>query len=462
MKSGQVSSIKSIVSVLLKDPADLQDERRKKKARSKKKKSVGKEDEGEKEEVNDEILEGHIDKLSFLMFLRHIDEFMRMKRESSSRKGEEHAYACHGGGILDEALRYLLHHLKSDEAIVRQRTVIVIDLLFMKYVEFRPLVAKNIKDIVGLSGVFIDTQQYTLPSNGNARTLRLQALQTLEIWDIEFGVRYPAIRALARYLRESLKIAMPNVLALIEARKRAEKKESCQQQNLLMMKTIKLLNELVQQNKNIQQALEVADTCFQLLFPDFSHSLVPQANEFNSIDAPKADVDIDMQWTDEIEVNPSFKKQKRSDIDEYADKADATVASASLLSINYTLELNIPINSAAIETGDNKAIMEQLHEIYRQLQRHILPRMHDDFQTLNSVLEILRDQSMTLLEIDSEILITYRQLKERCKALMDYHELAGDLITFKQLVDRADYFVNDKCRNLFSKEDLIDNEVLEE
>jgi hypothetical protein len=118
---------------------------------------------------------------------------------SSVRSGDETSI---------QVVQYLVRHLTNKSGCVRIKMLKIIDHLVNEFPAFRKsLFSSSLREIVRCSG-FLNGN----PPNNYSFETRNLVLRLIEIWDTRFGKALPPLRAMSRYLRESLQISMPNVL----------------------------------------------------------------------------------------------------------------------------------------------------------------------------------------------------------------------------------------------------------
>jgi hypothetical protein len=204
-----------------------------------------------------------------------------------------------------EAARYLLIEIKHISWIVRLRTLNVIDCLFIRSRLFRELICDSVKIIAEGVGFLASNEAPSLNAeqrnsltavSGPARVV-VRAKELLELWDMQFGQYLPRLRALARYLRESLKVRMPNLQERILERRVQQAATETQQRRVLMLKRNKALDELQHPHEGIavmQREVERMDEYMELLFPGVSSDAAPIVQSLTSTDVgqPKPKIEI--------------------------------------------------------------------------------------------------------------------------------------------------------------------------
>jgi hypothetical protein len=117
---------------------------------------------------------------------------------------------------VKEAFYYLSTDLTKRNGAVRIRALLVMDCLLHRSKVFRELVCADIRTIVGNMGL-LKEQGSSSSSTFTAATslaaeVQAKGKELVEVWDHLYGERYPQLRAVSRYLREVLRLEMPNIL----------------------------------------------------------------------------------------------------------------------------------------------------------------------------------------------------------------------------------------------------------
>ena len=107
-----------------------------------------------------------------------------------------------------DACRYLLLDLSNRSVVVRLRALSVIDLLFFRSGLFRKEVSLSIRVVAQCAG-FLGGKLFECIIHRDL--LQHRVMELLEIWDTCFGEFLPQIRALARHMKEYLRIKMPDI-----------------------------------------------------------------------------------------------------------------------------------------------------------------------------------------------------------------------------------------------------------
>jgi len=111
--------------------------------------------------------------------------------------------------IAEEIFRYLSIELKKKNGVVRMRVLYIIDYLFTRSCVFRNTVSNNIKTIANAADLM---KLGNSVATCHVEEIRTKTMEMMEIWDHFYSHSYPSLHVMVRYLRETLKLKMPNTM----------------------------------------------------------------------------------------------------------------------------------------------------------------------------------------------------------------------------------------------------------
>lgn len=254
-------------------------------------------------------------------------------------------------GAAKELFYYLSLDLSKRNGVIRLRVLFVMDYLLHRSKEFRLLVFSDLRQISKCMGLLSDQNSASDRSvpivTSHAQELLTKGKELIEIWDHLYGDRYPQLRAIARYFRESLRLQMPNILVSFSpffvlvrflhelgayelfcspcvfvfffqenAAFHAERTERNKQHslNLLLLQRNKLLEaEWPSCMNEWKTSVGRLEECFNILFPRFSDTPVEDASKTRdpvppptaSASAATAADQDDVDWVNEEELDES-------------------------------------------------------------------------------------------------------------------------------------------------------------
>ena len=186
--------------------------------------------------------------------------------------------------VIPELARCLLHDVQRKNVSLRMKCLAVIDALFTRSQKFRESVCMQggIRIIARSAGLLHDEQQ---AGNEAAAALETNELikervkELVEVWDLAFGLRYPALHSVARYFRESLRLVMPNVAARAQQFASDRRRREEEALRLLLTKRDRVLRDARADLGEIETNLRRLENCFSVLFPAFDDILGPAEDE---------------------------------------------------------------------------------------------------------------------------------------------------------------------------------------
>ena len=92
--------------------------------------------------------------------------------------------------------------ITSKNISVKRRSLFLLDYLFCRSAEFRHIASENIRSYYEESV----QNSSSIRSYDERMLFTDQLYRLIELWDLKYGKEYCRLRALARYLRESLKV----------------------------------------------------------------------------------------------------------------------------------------------------------------------------------------------------------------------------------------------------------------
>jgi len=175
---------------------------------------------------------------------------------------------------IDEVARYLLLNLSSNKGVIRIKSLKIIDALFNRSTLFRHSICKGLKIITSCAGFLQiavgndnNSSSAGVATSANApmklakdytEEVQDKVKELIELWDIRYGNEYPELHAMARYLRESLKLVMPNICNKAKEHEERIKELDRINKNRLLLRANKLLkNELHDGIVDVETALKV-------------------------------------------------------------------------------------------------------------------------------------------------------------------------------------------------------------
>ena len=200
---------------------------------------------------------------------------------------------------VHEAARYLVLELRNRSWLLRVRALNVIDALFLRSRLFREVICGSVREMAEAAGLLqlrasdstdaapssssrsssssssstasaVDTRNAVEATSGLPR-VAARTKELLELWDLQYGAYLPRLRAMARFLRESLKVRMPDLRKrLRERREQVQEAEATARRKLALRRNRVLVEARAADSSGfvaLYDDLEKMDRYMELVFP---------------------------------------------------------------------------------------------------------------------------------------------------------------------------------------------------
>lgn len=324
-----------------------------------------------------------------------------------------------------EAARFLLMDMQQKNIVARHKCLCVMDCLFTRSHLFRTLICDEIRLLAWSAGLLRmdDKRDSAAAAMSTSEAIKEKVKFLVEIWDLVFGQHYSALRALARYFRESLKLKMPNVAA--KAHEYAVQRQHREEQDRLavVLRRDKILRNARADLAEIESNVTRLDECFMVIFPTFEDMLGrAEQGGGRAVAAPYVPREA-LEWVRDGEVvgivgdeneedeeegdegereDETHKKRQRCEADDicWEDASDGederegqeqdVAAPISLcnpaalrilstaprpVAAPFQLELTMRTSLQHVETPDNAVVVQVMRELCKYLGRHALPML---------------------------------------------------------------------------------------
>jgi hypothetical protein len=301
--------------------------------------------------------------------------------------------------IID-CCRALQQNLEHKNGYVRMRALYMIDYFFTRSKLFRSIMSKELKTILrssglaGIKGVDIVV--------GDWQMIESKVKVLIEMWDISFGQLYPEIRTMKRYLAESLRLDMPNIMEHAIAEQEAGLLAERQHNARLISRCLQLIrDELSSKSESVLSGFTETNRLLELLFP-MGNDDEDITNE-PLIDIREDDDDVDdVDWeshedgiissvepvavvTEFVEeghpVTGPAHKQRRLDQDVLSMPSTPSFSVPSAITSLYnhvsdvgatqsTLVVDVPVTATTLASEENAVLVQTLKSLYSQMLKH--------------------------------------------------------------------------------------------
>ncbi len=122
------------------------------------------------------------------------------------REKEEEREGYVNEQMIEDLIHYLLIDILKGNGLIRIGMIQLANYYFQKFSLFRKHICQKLTEFLAGAGLF-GTPPPTSFSNETQRII----LRTIANWDYEYGATYPSLRAMSRYLKESLHLSVPDI-----------------------------------------------------------------------------------------------------------------------------------------------------------------------------------------------------------------------------------------------------------
>lgn len=320
------------------------------------------------------------------------------------------------GALIKDAVRYLLSDVQRKNITIRMKCLFIMDALFTRSHSFRQILCDEggIRQIAVSAGLLPDDKSTGDPLTTNDE-IKERVKELVEVWDLAFGVHYPSLRAVARYLKESLKLKMPNVAGKAAQFAADRQRRAEESHRLLLTKRDRILRNARADLTEIRSNVARLEECFTIIFPTFDQILGGDARSV--ADGPLAtsgllindplvwmsvtgeelgpvDVDAD-EDEEENETSADSQAAKRLKLDHSGDDVaweeasdseedipiPQTAAGPEIAPFALELQMRTGLQQLNAETPDNAVVVQIMRELCKYLARHAVP-MLAEWQTI--------------------------------------------------------------------------------
>ena len=111
--------------------------------------------------------------------------------------------------LINEIIYYILNEIKTENGKIRIILIEITNYFFHKSLQFRKeFCDHHLRQFIGSYGL---TNFGGIVPKTNQRETQSLLLRSIAIWNYEYGKLFPQLRAMFRYLNESLKLPVPDI-----------------------------------------------------------------------------------------------------------------------------------------------------------------------------------------------------------------------------------------------------------
>ena len=300
-----------------------------------------------------------------------------------------------GDANVHESARYLLMSLASRSGLARMRALFVIDYLFNRCKLFRQLVNEDISKVVDCCSSLVGAHRSASGSGSgikapDAYTAEIEdkVKELIEVWDLRHGREYPKLHCMARYLRESLRLVMPNVQAsALSHLARMEANRALLLKKVLRRSEKVLRDELAPGCRAAEESIEQLEACFAVLFPSAAQSSPAAAADTavssaaRAPSSPQGGDEQAVEWEDEQTVGADSSAAKDDE-----GGGDAVLFADGIAPFAMTIDLR-----QGLRGRDAVVLDDTIRELSSHLRRFVAPQLQSWQHALARGLRVYKD-----------------------------------------------------------------------
>ncbi|CAF1293446.1 unnamed protein product [Adineta steineri] len=266
---------------------------------------------------------------------------------------------------VEYCYRLLVAQLNKNHSEIRYSTFQIIDQLFNRSHHFRTLLLDDFNYLIDKClGLNVDNQ--LPPPNQTARLLRQFTATSIKKWHEKFGTAYKLLDIGFNYLKNCKLMNFDNMEEPIGITAELERERNQANQIRLTQKLQTASRELNETSSEIYSCIKQAENCLNLLVSNKTESSSAITTTESDEDMVDDDDDGDDEDDDDDFIDVPIEPVKIKNDEELLQVLGLGTAGK----LNITIDLNERPKSSLFNiemTDDNRALIENLHDLYRQL-----------------------------------------------------------------------------------------------
>ncbi|CAF0789418.1 unnamed protein product [Rotaria sp. Silwood1] len=266
---------------------------------------------------------------------------------------------------VEYCYRLLIAQLDKYHAEIRYSTVQIIDQLFNRSHHFRTLLLDDFSYLIDKClGLNVDNQ--LPPPNATAKLLKQFTAMCIKKWHEKFGTAYKLLDIGYNYLKNCKLLNFNNIDEPIGITAQLQREQNEAHQIRLTQKLQNAIRELNETSNEIYSCIEQAENCLNLLVSNNDKIPLPTTTSkpIQEID-DNEDVDDDDDDDDDDFIDVPLVSTKNND-----QELLQVLGLGAAGKLNITINVNDRPKSSLFNvevTDDNRTVVENLHDLYRQL-----------------------------------------------------------------------------------------------
>ncbi|CAF3723451.1 unnamed protein product, partial [Adineta steineri] len=266
---------------------------------------------------------------------------------------------------VEYCYRLLIAQLNKNHSEIRYSTFQIIDQLFNRSHHFRTLLLDDFNYLIDKClGLNVDNQ--LPPPNQTARLLRQFTATSIKKWHEKFGTAYKLLDIGFNYLKNCKLMNFDNMEEPIGITAELERERNQANQIRLTQKLQTASRELNETSSEIYSCIKQAENCLNLLVSNKTESSSAITTTESDEELVDDNDDDDDEDDDDGFIDVPIEPVKIKNDEELLQVLGLGTAGK----LNITIDLNERPKSSLFNiemTDDNRALIENLHDLYRQL-----------------------------------------------------------------------------------------------
>ncbi|XP_054722367.1 UV-stimulated scaffold protein A-like [Uloborus diversus] len=354
---------------------------------------------------------------------RTLDEALMKKLKNICKSSDSH---------VNYAYYAVMTQLRKEHSEIRFSALQIINELFCRSSVFRKLLEVSLEEFFELVVETNPDSPLPLPLPA-AKELKRKALEFIQNWCTKFGDKYTRLQLGFNYLKKCKKVDFNDLEARNATERERQRQEDERMARVVQEKILKVQTEMQELTNDMVSVTTQMENCFRLLIPhpdDFFSNLdfVPTSGE---------------KASSQEDEEPSTKDGSETDVNEY-EPAESDLRPHGLYNMkkSITVEMKNSSEVAVSASEDNLPVIENLHDLYRQVTATYLPTIAKWLKILakgSNCSDTLK-KAIDLKQLLESSLVKYKELKIKpCFPKTDDDDDDDDDDDFEEVKEKEGY-----------------------
>ncbi|CAF1911846.1 unnamed protein product [Rotaria magnacalcarata] len=319
---------------------------------------------------------------------------------------------------IEYCYRLLIAQLDKYHSEIRFSTVQIIDQLFNRSHHFRTLLLNDFNSLIDKClGLTVDNQ--LPPPNQTAKLLKQFTATCIKKWHEKFGPTYKLLDVSYNYLKNCKYLNFDNVDEPIGITAQLERERNEANQIRLTQQLENVTQELNEISNEISSCINQTENCLNLLVSSNRKTSIPTIPTESIEQTNDSDGDDDEDDDDDF-IDVPLGPTKNND-----QELLQLLGLGTAGKLNITIDLNErPRSSSLVNveiTDDNRTLVENLHDLYRQLNDVYLSKIQN---CMNICIKVQQNSNGQQTTIVMKRAIDLKNSIQSCLKMVENYRLA--------------------------------------